>query len=128
VKVNSGSLTRFKVIKPINYHFNFCPFGVNILLVLKRIINEVFCLAEDLGMTIFYQDTDSGHFYTDEIDKLADDFFKQYDRELNGKNLGQFHCDFSTIIKDRSLPQAMKSIFFCKKSYIDLFVDNNKNI
>ena len=127
VTINNGSLTRFKVIKPINNHFNFCPFGVNILSMSKRIMNEVFCLAEDLGMTILYQDTDSGHFYADELDKLADEFRKKYGRELIGKNLGQFHCDFVTITKDGSLPQAMKSIFLGKKSYIDLLVDD-KNI
>lgn len=128
VEVNDGALTRFKVIKPINSHFNFSPFGINILSMSKRIMNEVFCLAEDLGLTIFYQDTDSGHYYVNEIDKLAEEYEKIYHRKLIGKNLGQFHSDFANISNDASMPQAMKSIFLGKKSYIDLLYDDKKNI
>ena len=86
--INEGELTRFKVIKPINTHFNFAPFGINILSMSKRIMNEVFCLAEDMNLSVFYQDTDSGHYYVDEIDKLATQYKKIYNRDLIGKALG----------------------------------------
>lgn len=33
----------------------------------KRVMNEVMCLAEDNGIDIKYQDTDSMHIETDEI-------------------------------------------------------------
>ena len=123
-EVNNGYLTRFKVIKPINKHYNFAPFGINILSMSKRIMNEVFCLAEDMGLTVFYQDTDSGHYYVDEIEKLAQEYKKIYNRDLIGKNLGQFHSDFANVSKDGDMPNAVKSIFLGKKSYIDMLVDN----
>ena len=123
-EVNDSNLTRFKVIKPINKHYNFAPFGINILSMSKRIMNEVFCLAEDMGLTVFYQDTDSGHYYVDEIDKLAKEYKNIYNRDLIGKNLGQFHSDFANVSKDGNMPTAVKSIFLGKKSYIDMLVDN----
>jgi hypothetical protein len=87
-------------------------------------MNEVFCLAEDMGLTVFYQDTDSGHYYVDEIEKLAQEYKKVYNRDLIGKNLGQFHSDFANVSKDGDMPSAVKSIFLGKKSYIDMLVDN----
>ena len=60
----------------------------------KRIMSEVFCLSEDLNHTIYYTDTDSGHFRECEINELAVEFKKIYGRELIGTELGQFHCDF----------------------------------
>ena len=42
----NSDFTIFKQVKPIVRHFNFCPLGVSILSMSKRIMNEVFCLAE----------------------------------------------------------------------------------
>ena len=36
-------------------------FGVSLLSMSKRIMNEIMCLAEDLGIKIYYQDIDSMH-------------------------------------------------------------------
>lgn len=36
----------------------------------KRIMNEVICLAEDLKIKLFYQDTDSIHIEIDKLDLL----------------------------------------------------------
>ena len=94
----------------------------------KRIISEVFCLAEELGHTIYYTDTDSGHFCESEIDELASEFKKRYGRELIGSNLGQFHCDFENIENDASMPVSVKSFFLGKKSYIDMLQDDKQNI
>jgi hypothetical protein len=54
----------------------------------KRIMNEVMCLAEDLGIQIYYQDTDSMHIKVDDIARLAEHYVAKYGRELIGKNLG----------------------------------------
>ena len=54
----------------------------------KRIMNELFCLTEDIGCHIYYQDTDSGHFQKDEIERIAVKKKKKYGRELIGQNLG----------------------------------------
>ena len=111
--------------KSIVRHFNFCPLGVNILSMSKRIMNEVFCTAEDLGLSIFYQD--SLHMFNKDIDILAKEFKKRYNRELIGKNLGQFHSDFAEITK--CIPSlAYKSIFVGKKTYIDQLTNKNNEI
>ena len=94
----------------------------------KRIISEVFCLAEDLGHEIYYTDTDSGHFRESQINELASEFKKKYGRDLIGTDLGQFHCDFENISNDASMPVSVKSLFLEKKSYIDLLQDNKGNI
>ena len=81
-------------------------------------MNEVMCLAEDIGIKIFYQDTDSMHIESDKVQLLAVKFQETYNKELIGKKLGQFHSDFD--FKSDELPYAIKSIFMGKKAYIDL--------
>ena len=113
----------FKTQKSICRHFNFCHMGVNILSMSKRIMNEVICTAEDLGIKVFYVDTDSVHVFDKEIPRLAEEFKNRYGRELIGKNLGQFHSDFAEITKDHQ-SFAYKSIFCGKKTYIDLLIND----
>lgn len=48
-------------------------------------MNEVMCLAEDHGIEIYYQDTDSMHIAKDDIPKLSNIFMTKYNRELIGK-------------------------------------------
>lgn len=107
-----------KKIKPINEHFNIAQVGVEILSMSKRIMNEVMCLAEDKKLNMYYTDTDSIHIDYDDVKKLSDEFNKKYNRELTGKNLGQFHIDFDL---DKSVGdiKAVESIFLGKKCYID---------
>ena len=124
-----SNLVKFKKIKPINDHFNFCMFGVNILSMSKRIMNEVMCLAEDLDIHIFYQDTDSMHLLEKDLDKLRSAFDDKHKRQLVGKALGQFHSDFATIDSSvKEMPVAIESRFCGKKSYIDKLQDTAGNI
>ena len=51
-------MTRVKVYKPVSDHFNRPQCGVWVLSMSKRIMNEVMCLAEDMGIQIYYQDTE----------------------------------------------------------------------
>ena len=44
-------------------------------------MNEVMCTAEDLGIRIFYQDTDSMHIEMDKLKILAAEFKSRYGRE-----------------------------------------------
>lgn len=112
-----------KSVKAINDHFNASHIGSEILSMSKRIMNEVMCLAEDLGINIYYQDTDSMHIENDKIELLSKKFKKLYGRELIGKNMGQFHCDFESLFKDgKELKplHTIKSIFLGKKAYMDV--------
>ena len=83
----------------------------------KRIMNEVMCTAEDIGIDIYITDTDSMHLLNSEIPRLEKAYIKKYNRELIGKALGQFHSDFE--MKGCKDVLAVESIFLGKKCYID---------
>ena len=90
----------------------------------KRIMNEVICLAEDLGLNIYYQDTDSLHIDTNQIQTLSDEYTKIYGRTLIGSGMGQFHSDFDSGILKGDI-HATKSLFLGKKCYIDRLEDGS---
>lgn len=107
-----------KVVKPLSEHFNACQIGSEILAMSKRIMNEVMTLAEDSGIGIYYQDTDSMHIEDDKVASLARKFKRVYKRELIGKDMGQFHCDFEPC-GDRAAKYSVRTIILGKKSYYD---------
>ena len=108
-----------KEVKPFNKHFAFVPFGVMVLSMSKRIMNEVIYTAEDLNIPVYYQDTDSIHIHQCNLNKLAEEFKRRYGRELIGKQLGQFHSDFQSFGSTDEMPIATRSCFCAKKTYID---------
>jgi hypothetical protein len=113
-----------KIIKPTCEHSNYAQCGVEVLSMSKRIMSEVMYLAEDNGMEIYYQDTDSMHIAEDDINHLAEAFEEKYGRKLIGSGMGQFHGDFdSNIIKGDI--KARRSIFLGKKCYVDELVGLN---
>lgn len=117
------NLYAIKVGKQIDQFYTNTLLGVQILSMSKRIMNEVMCTAEDIGIKIYYQDTDSMHIQKFKIDDLAEEYKKRYGRELIGKNLGQFHNDFDEVENG----YAYKSIFVGKKMYVDMLKnDENK--
>jgi hypothetical protein len=121
---------RFKIHKTINEHFNNCVVGVEVLSMSKRIMNEVMCLCEDNNLTAYYQDTDSIHMVWDDVSVLKKKFKEIYGKELDGKQLGQFHIDFD--LEDENGNEcknvyAEKSIFLGKKCYIDCLVGDYGN-
>ena len=83
----------------------------------KRIMNEVMCLAEDLDIKIYYQDTDSMHIEHDRLSELANEFKLRHNRELIGENIiGCFHNDFDEL-KDA---YCVEHISCGKKIYCDV--------
>lgn len=111
----------------ISTHFNNAHCGVEVLSMSKRIMNEVMCLAEDNGIDIYYQDTDSMHIQDADIFKLRNLFNDKYNRELIGKGMGQFHSDFSSqLLKENII--SKRGIFLGKKCYIDELTDETGNI
>lgn len=121
VKVSDNNIYKITEINPIVSHFNRCHIGSHILSMSKRIMNEVMTLAEELGINIFYQDTDSMHIEDHEVDRLAKEYKMKYGRELIGKQMGQFHCDFDPYEKDnvKYMGTAIESYFLGKKAYVD---------
>ena len=81
-------------VKPYNKHYSFVHFGVNVLSMSKRQMNEVLYTLEDLGLQVHYTDTDSMIMPFKNLKPLAEEFKRRYGRELIGKQLGQFHEDF----------------------------------
>ena len=117
----------FRIIKSksIDTSCSNCLVGELILSMSKRIMNEVMCLAEDLNIPLYYQDTDSMHIDNSRIKELAQKYKEIYGRELIGKNLGQFHCDFDELTNN---PRSIESIFLGKKVYIDKLTNDNGDI
>ncbi len=118
------NLYAIKVGQQIDTFYTNTLLGVQILSMSKRIMNEVMCTAEDIGIKIYYQDTDSMHIEAstggssskNKINSLAAEYKQRYGRELIGKNLGQFHNDFDEVENG----YAYKSIFVGKKMYVDM--------
>jgi len=119
-----GGQFLLKKYETIDTHFNLVANGVEVLSMAKRIMNEVMCTAEDIGIDIYITDTDSMHLLNEEIPRLQKAFNTKYGRELIGKQLGQFHSDFEMDGCKEVL--ARKSIFLGKKCYIDELVGINK--
>ena len=74
-----------KTHNSIQDHFVPIQCGVEVLSMSKRIMNEVMCLAEDIEIPIFYQDTDSMHLPERDLTKLEQTFKDIYERNLTGK-------------------------------------------
>ena len=106
--------------------FNRGHIGCAILSTSKRIMNEVFDVANDNKYPIYYTDTDSLHCNMEDVPKLEAKYKERYNKELNGKQLEQFHTDFD-LEGSASEIYATKSIFLGKKSYMDYLESKDEN-
>ncbi len=114
--VEEKGLKLCELKKRLSRQFNNVVFGVTVLSMSKRIMNEVMTLAEDLDINIYYQDTDSMHIDHDKVPLLDQEFEKLYGRKLIGENkMGCFHNDFDEL-KDA---YATLHISLGKKMYYD---------
>ena len=116
-----------KKVKPINNHFNLPQFGASVLSWSKHIMNQVMATAEQNGINIYYQDTDSMHLLEDDVKKIGDIFFKKYHRTLIGEKMCQFHNDFDSFEGSVGQIHSRKLIALGKKSYLDILVDEKGN-
>ena len=110
----------------IDLSYNLSIVGSTILSMSKRIMNEVMATASDFNIPIMYQDTDSMHMFDRDVKPLAKLYKAQYGKNLIGKNLEQFHCDFS--MKGCKEVHSTGSIFLGKKAYIDRIVGDGKKV
>lgn len=106
--------------------YNRGHIGSAVLSMSKRIMNEVFDVANDNNYPIYYTDTDSLHCNLEDVSKLEQKYKEKYNKQLNGKNLEQFHTDFDLNDSVGEI-YANKSIFLGKKSYLDVLQSKNKN-
>ena len=130
ITFNDSSKCFIKKIKPINNHFNLPQFGASVLSWSKHIMNQVMSTAEQNNIDIYYQDTDSMHLKESDVSKLADIYKAKYGRDLIGKQMTQFHCDFDSFpgaVGDIRRIVSRKLIALGKKSYLDILVDESGN-
>jgi len=132
-------------------HYSLPHWGAFVLSESKRVMNEVMCTAEDVGVRIHYQDTDSMHLVKAHLPKLAEALKERYgDRPLgslisgepgyDGKEwktkvpeaLGRFHGDFAPLVNDENLayqyeaPVSLFCAFVGKKMYYDDLLQRHK--
>lgn len=105
--------------------YNRGHIGCAILSMSKRIMNELFNIANDNNFNIYYTDTDSLHCDFDDIPLLAKKYEEKYNKVLIGKELEQFHTDFDLKGSADEII-ATKSIFLGKKSYMDVLESKNE--
>jgi len=125
---NYNTISKVEQINDNNYEieeltvddsYNRAHIGCAILSMSKRIMNEVFNVANDNDLPIYYTDTDSMHLNFDDVSTLETKYEEIYNKKLNGKQLEQFHVDFK-LAGAKDAIYATKSIFLGKKSYIDV--------
>ena len=98
--------------------YNRGHIGCAVLSMSKRIMNEVFNVANDNNYPIYYTDTDSLHCNLEDVPKIITKYGERYNRELDGNQLGQFNTDFDLEGAATEI-YATKSVFLGKKSYMD---------
>jgi len=107
-------------------HKNYCHLGTYVLSMSKRIMNQVNEIAHENNVEIYYVDTDSMHIKENQIELLSSKFKEKHSKELIGKDMGQFHCDFnSNVIK--SDIKAIETIILGPKAYYDLLEGKDEN-
>jgi hypothetical protein len=127
LKINYDSIKDVKKIcegmycvkknKSILKHFNRVHVGVEILSMSKRIMNRVMCIAEDKGIDIYYQDTDSMQLEKKNVELLGKYYGEKYNKELIGKSMGQFHIDYEIKGAIPKTIEGYKAIYLGKKTY-----------
>ena len=87
-----------EAVKPILDHFNSVHIGVNILSQSKSIMSRVLVIAQELGIKVFYTDTDSLMLSKNDVRSIAERYEIKYGVKLLGKDLSQFHCDIDDFL------------------------------
>ena len=121
---NKLKCVKYYIYKNKFAHENYAHLGTLILSMSKRIMNEINYIAHENKIPIYYVDTDSMHLPEDKIELLENKFKEKYNRELIGKNMGQFHSDFSSN-KIKGNIKAIETIILGPKAYYDLLEGDN---
>lgn len=131
IEVIPGECYEVKTAKATFEHSSRPHIGCEFLEMSKRIMNELIYLAEDLGIDVYYTDTDSIHLDIDRIPELDAAFQKKFKRPLQGIKMGQFHFDIdSKTLDDGTEVEAehiTESYFVAKKCYMErvLYADGS---
>jgi uncharacterized protein YegP (UPF0339 family) len=110
----------------IDKSYNRAHIGCFILSQSKHIMNRLLNVFNDLECPVYYTDTDSIHCNNNEIIAVAEEYKNRYNRELIGKQLGEFHGDFDA--GDYKNVTSRLFIPLGKKSYVDILQSDSKDI
>ena len=107
------------VLQDFDDSYSLNHVGSSILSTSKVIMNEVFYIMDEQKLPMFYTDTDSIHMLDADVTKLADGYRAHFNRDLIGKNLGQFHSDFDLkgAVGD---PTSIWNVSLGPKCYLDV--------
>jgi hypothetical protein len=99
-KIIGGNKYLVKSSEDINKHFNYNHIATSILSYSKRLMSEVFVIAEENLIEIEYTDTDSLFLKTDDLGLLNDKYIEKYNRELinNAGVLNTFKVDMNDFV------------------------------
>ena len=75
--------------------YTLCHIGSQVLAASKRLMNRVFDLASDMGLNLYYTDTDSFVCDHGAVPTLAAAFAVRYGFPLLGTEMMRFHSDFT---------------------------------
>jgi hypothetical protein len=84
-------------------------------------MNEIFSIANENGIVLFYTDTDSLHMLKSQLPLLEKKFLEFKGRKLCDDNeLEHFHVDFKLGKHKADKIVSMQSVFVAKKMYLDM--------
>ena len=112
---NTHDTIAFTVRNVKSVHTNTVHIGASILDASKIIMNRVFDMVNRIGVSIYYQDTDSLQTDAENIPKIAEQYKKVYGEELIGTQPAQFHPDYE--LRGAIDVVGTRAIFLAKKVY-----------
>jgi hypothetical protein len=131
---NTKDRARIEEWCSVSEHFSSPQVGSEILSYSKRVMNRLMCCAEDIGVKIFYQDTDSVHMRFEDVAKVEEAYFKKYGLVLDGSALGNFHIDLESDAIDKRAKElnlkegkdydlvSQNALFLNKKDYCESMI------
>lgn len=111
---------KLKIPKDQSDHYNMVHIGILILDTSKYVMAKVQCLSYDLGVRIFYMDTDSMFIEQTGLKLLEEAYERKYGEKLTGNKFHQFHGDFEVCDKneDPETILGILAIFLNAKQYL----------
>ena len=107
--------------------YNMASVGVQILEMSRRIMNELFDVANDMKAPIYYTDTDSLSIDSAGLPCVIDEYKNRYGRNLMGDTLETFQYDFDFKSElDKKEIKSVASIFLGRKAYIHTVSDGTR--
>ena len=113
-------------MKDIDTSYSYSHIGGMILSMSKRIANEIFDVMEQLGIPLYYSDTDSLHFPESGLEPLKKRYKEIYGKDLCGDEMGQSHVDFELNytnymgeVVDAVGVYGEKALYYDKKVYCE---------